>query len=277
MSSPQTTKLASIVNFINLNTKTPLEISDQHLVNNKKEPAITALNIQQKLYKDTTINDYKPREISNSQIRFAYKIYSKVYPIVATLVFIFIWNGKLKKLANYYSDHIQQAKNENKTLVDIGVGDGSLTKFSLKKNNIKETGNILFVDLSSDMLSKTAKLFQNNPNAFCLISDVNKLAIEQRSVDHISCYGALHVFPEPGKALKHMQSLLTENGIITLSILTQPSNSFKSAIVERFVRTNTITSNFTHEEVKQLFAEANLTITDFTENGHQVLITAKVS
>ena len=97
---------------------------------------------------------------------------------------------------------------EGETFVEVGVGDGSLTRFALRAEKVKSTPALLFVDLSPDMLTKAAKRFRKTSDTMFLVNDVNTLAIPKRSVRRLGCYGALHVFPEPQRALSHMAELL---------------------------------------------------------------------
>ena len=108
------------------------------------------------------------------------------------------------------------------------MGDGSLSQFAFRSATIKRTPPLLLVDLSPDMLIKAAKRFRRIPDAMCLVSDVNTLAIPQRSVRWLGCYGSLHVFTDPQRALDHLAELLRDDGELSLSILISPEVPGKS-------------------------------------------------
>ncbi len=239
------------------------------------DKSVTALDEGLRLYRDATAELYKGREMANDKVRFAYSIYSKAYPLVATLVFWLVWSGKLGVLARFYADQIKAAAQGGETFVEVGVGDGSLTQFALRAEKVKSTPALLFVDLSPDMLTKAAKRFRRTSDTMFLVNDVNTLAIPKRSVRRLGCYGALHVFPDPRRALSHMAELLHDDGELSLSILISPGVPWKDKLIDKFASTNLITTNFTAAEVEALIERCGLRIVENIRNGHQLLIRAR--
>ncbi len=264
---------AALPPMVHPSTKEPLtQTADGSLATADGAIGVKALDRDLRLYGDATAGEYEGRELPNERVRFAYRIYSKAYPIVATLVFWFVWNGNLRKLGNFYGGQIRSAATRGAAFVDIGVGDGSLTKFALNTAKVKSLPSLLFVDLSPDMLRKAAKRFRKSDSVISLVGDVTTLGIEERSTQFLGCYGALHVFPDPLAALNHMASLLTDDGELSLSILTSPGVPWKDRLITRFVATNTITTNFTIHEVEELVAKAGLEEIEKILNGHQLLL-----
>ena len=96
------------------------------------DEAVTVLDEELRLYGDGAAQPYKGRELANDKVRFAYSIYSKAYPLVATLVFWLVWSGKLGVLARFYANQIMAAARSGDTFVEVGVGDGSLTQFAFR-------------------------------------------------------------------------------------------------------------------------------------------------
>jgi NAD(P)-dependent dehydrogenase (short-subunit alcohol dehydrogenase family)/SAM-dependent methyltransferase len=239
------------------------------------EPAISVLDRGLRIYGDAQAPPDRGREFANNKVRFAYRIYSKAYPLVATLVFWLVWNGKLRVLARFYASQIAAAARTGDTFVEVGVGDGSLTRFSLRSAKIDRTPPLLFVDLSPDMLTKAAKRFRKTPDATFLVGDVNTLAIPQHSVGRLGCYGALHVFPDPQRALNHLAGLLRDDGELSLSILISPEVPWKDKLIGKFAATNLITSNFTAARVDEMIRTSGLRIVENVRNGHQLLIRAR--
>ena len=241
------------------------------------ERAVTVLDDELRLYGDNTAPPYEGRklanDLANNRVRFAYRIYSKAYPVVATLVFWLVWSGKLGVLARFYADRVTDAARTGDTFVEVGVGDGSLTRFALRSAKVKHMPPMLFVDLSPDMLTKAAKRFRKTPDLTFLVSDVNTLALPQHSVRWLGCYGALHVFTEPQRALNHLAELLRDDGELSLSILVSPEVPWKDRLIDKFVAT--ITSNFTTTDVEELIGRSGLQIVESIRNGHQMLIRAR--
>jgi NAD(P)-dependent dehydrogenase (short-subunit alcohol dehydrogenase family)/SAM-dependent methyltransferase len=237
--------------------------------------AISLLDAGLRIYGDGPAPPDRGREFANDKVRFAYRIYSKAYPLVATLVFWLVWNGKLRVLARFYANQIAAAERTGDTFVEVGVGDGSLTQFALRSAKIDRTPPLLFVDLSPDMLTKAAKRFRKVPDATFLVGDVNTLAIPQRSVRWLGCYGALHVFPDPQRALNHLAGLLSDDGELSLSILISPEVPWKDKVIDKFAATNLITSNFTAAHVDEMIRTSGLRIVENVRNGHQLLIRAR--
>ncbi|MEV6275147.1 SDR family NAD(P)-dependent oxidoreductase [Nocardia sp. NPDC051832] len=205
-------------------------------------------------------------------IRFAYRIYSKAYPIVATLLFWIVWRGNLRVLGRFCGEQVRTALRRDTAFVEVGVGDGSLTKFALGAAKVKQLPPILFVDLSPDMLRKAAKRFRKQDTVVSLVADATTLGIEPGSVRQLGCYGALHVFPDPLAVLNHLATLLADDGELSLSVLTSPGVGWKDRLIERAVGTGTITSNFTRADVEQLLTKAGLETVETVHNGHQLLL-----
>jgi NAD(P)-dependent dehydrogenase (short-subunit alcohol dehydrogenase family)/SAM-dependent methyltransferase len=240
-------------------------------------PDRTVMILDEKLrmYGDGAAQPYTGRELANDKVRFAYRIYSRAYPLVATLVFWLVWSGRLGVLARFYANQITAAARTGDTFVEVGVGDGSLTQFAFRSAKVKRTPPLLFVDLSPDMLTKAAKRFRKTPDAMFLVSDVNTLAIPRGSVRWLGCYGALHVFTDPQRALDHLAELLRDDGELSLSILVSPEVPWKDKLIDKFAATNLITSNFTRADVEELIGKSGLQIVENIRNGHQLLIRAR--
>ena len=235
----------------------------------------SVLDEKLRIYGDGAAQSFKGRELANDKVRFAYSIYSKAYPLVATLVFWLVWSGKLKVLARFYASQVTAAARTGDTYVEVGVGDGSLTQFAFRSAKIKRTPALLFVDLSPDMLAKAAKRFRKTADATFLVSDVNTVAIPRRSVRWLGCYGALHVFTDPQRALDHLAELLRDDGELSLSILVSPEVPWKDKLIDKFAATNLITSNFTAAEVEEMIGKSGLQTVETIANGHQLLIRAR--
>lgn len=233
---------------------------------------IRTLDTRLRLYGDAQVGEYQGRELPNERVRLAYRIYSKAYPVVATLVFWIVWNGNLRVLGKFYGAQIRAASVRGTTFVDVGVGDGSLTKYALKTAKVKTLPDVLLVDLSPEMLRKAAKRFRKSTRVVSLVADVATLGIADGAARAIGCYGALHVFTEPQSALERLTRMLAADGELSLSILTSPGVPWKDRLIERFVATNTITNNFTIPEVRAMVTKAGLVPIEEIRNGHQLLM-----
>ncbi|MEV0251081.1 SDR family NAD(P)-dependent oxidoreductase [Nocardia sp. NPDC050712] len=274
VSAPVTT-LAALPPLVDPATREPLtEGPDGALVTASGAVAVPVLDKGLRLYGDAPAA--APAEADRKDtIRFAYRIYSKAYPIVATLLFWIVWRGNLRVLGRFCGEQVRTAESRGTAFVEVGVGDGSLTKFALGAAKVKRLPPILFVDLSPDMLRKAAKRFRKQGTVVSLVADATTLGLAPGSVERLGCYGALHVFPDPHAVLNHLASLLAADGELSLSVLTSPGVGWKDRLIERAVATGTITSNFTIADVDQLLAKAGLETVETVHNGHQLLIRAR--
>ncbi|MFG1793122.1 SDR family NAD(P)-dependent oxidoreductase [Nocardia sp. NPDC049149] len=258
-------------------SRAPLtEATDGSLVTADGTVGLQVLDRRLRLYRDA--NAAPPADADRKDtIRLAYRIYSKAYPIVATLLFWVVWRGNLRALGKFCGDQMRSAQTKGTAFVEVGVGDGSLTKFAVRTAKVKNLPSLLFVDLSPDMLVKAAKRFRKADNMVALVQDATTLGLAPGSVRSLGCYGALHVFPDPSAVLHHLAGLLADDGELSLSVLTSPGVGWKDRLIERAVSTGTITSNFTVTDVEQLLTKAGLETVETVHNGHQLLIRTRRS
>lgn len=111
-------------------------------------------------------------------------------------------NSEVQKLLSF--ELIDKEQLENKSIMDIGCGDGAITSYLQKKSKKK----VLGVDLSIDMLNFAKK---NYPECRFIMQDVSTLSIEEK-FNVITSFNCLHWVSDLKKALELIYKSLDKSG-----------------------------------------------------------------
>lgn len=150
----------------------------------------------------------------------------------------------------YYDESVINRLNEmkllgeNMTVLDLGAGDGYLSRAvagSVKK--------VIAVDISGEMLRELAKKAgaEGIANIETLESDVCDMPLPGSSVDLVCANMFLHHIEEPELAIKEMNRVLKSRGKVFLADLKEHSNS---VLKERM---HDVWQGFSPEEVREWF------------------------
>lgn len=97
---------------------------------------------------------------------------------------------------------------EGKNVLEIATGPGLLAKHIANAAH-----EIVATDYSEGMINE-AKKGDYPDNLSFLVADATNLPFEDNSFDVIIIANALHIIPEPDKALREIDRVLTEKGIL---------------------------------------------------------------
>jgi len=100
---------------------------------------------------------------------------------------------------------------ENVSVLDVACGTGVLIPYYLARGVSKVTG----VDISSAMI-EIAVENHDDPRIMFINGDIEELPFEC-TFDRIVVYNAFPHFPDPGRLIKRLTGLLSENGRLTIA------------------------------------------------------------
>jgi SAM-dependent methyltransferase len=101
-------------------------------------------------------------------------------------------------------------------VLDVACGPGNFSRDFARI--VGDSGLVVGIDASEPMLRRA--IAQSGPagydNLAFVRGDAVELPFRDRSFDVVCCFAALHLFPDPWKALDHMRRVLTPGGRIAL-------------------------------------------------------------
>lgn len=102
--------------------------------------------------------------------------------------------------------------DSNKYVLELACGTGQITFFMAAKSGSWEA-----TDFSENMIKEAEKRNQGERKCeqlhFC-VQDATKLTYEDEKFDAVVIASALHIMPQPQKALKEINRVLKKNGIL---------------------------------------------------------------
>lgn len=113
-----------------------------------------------------------------------------------------------KELYNTLCQKIKPLLKENQKVLELACGTGQFTEFL--SNNSQY---LISSDFSEKMVYEAKKRF-NMDNVSFEVQDATNLSYEDNSFDIVLIANALHVMPNPDKALKEIKRVLTCDGIL---------------------------------------------------------------
>ena len=116
----------------------------------------------------------------------------------------------------------------HKTVLELATGTGLIAK-----NIVNSAAQIEATDASKEMIVQ-AKLGNNSSNLHFSVQDMFHLPYADGRFDVIIVANALHIVPEPEKALAEIRRVLKEGGILVAPTFTHADNSL-SGKVKAFV------------------------------------------
>ncbi len=223
-------------------------------------------------YYEATDTDISDENLERTdQIRLAYRFYSIFYDPLALLALYSVWRGRIRPQLRWYKDSYINAGE--KTILDIAVGNGALTKLScgaeLKKHNV------IFLDFSKDMLLKAIRKLKNTGNAMFLLANAERIPLPEDSIDMICCFGGIHTFSNRQACFNSMARVLKQNGALRGSILMQPKKEWARKLCHKvFIPAGLLSTTPTLDEIEKELETAQLKITNTAYNGDMLLFEA---
>ena len=115
----------------------------------------------------------------------------------------------------------------NETILDIGCGDGRVTKYMAEK---VPNGSVIGIDLSEGMIQQARKEFEDTPNLDFSIQNAENFSFAQK-FDLITSFNALHWVNSHEKVVERIKASLNEHGKIFLLMASGRKNPFVNQIL----------------------------------------------
>ena len=122
--------------------------------------------------------------------------------------YTFIQEKGNKELYGALCERIKPLLNENQYVLELACGTGQLTAFLADRVQYW-----VATDFSEKMI-KEAKKRYNRETVLYEVQDATELSYENNMFDVILIANALHIMPEPEKALKEIKRVLKPDGIL---------------------------------------------------------------
>ena len=144
----------------------------------------------------------------------------------------------------------------HKQVLELATGTGLIAK-----NIVNAAAHIEATDASAEMIaeakrdSRSAKLYFSVQDMFCL-------PYADRSFDVVIVSNALHIVPEPERALAEIRRVLKDDGILIAPTFTHAENSFPGKVKAFFMKLAgfPLHSKWTNEEYLAFLRENGWTV-----------------
>ena len=118
----------------------------------------------------------------------------------------------------------------HKTVLELATGTGLIVK-----NIVNSAAHIEATDASPEMIAQ-AKQGNCSAKLHFSVQDMFRLPYADRSFDVIIVSNALHIVPEPEKALSEIRRVLKDDGVLVAPTFTHAENSFSGKIRAFFMK-----------------------------------------
>ena len=117
-----------------------------------------------------------------------------------------------------------------KTVLELAAGTGLIAK-----NIVSSANHIEATDASPEMIAEARRDNQSAKLHFS-VQDMFHLPYADRSFDVVIVSNALHIVPEPEKALAEIRRVLKEDGILIAPTFTHADNDFRGNVKAFFMK-----------------------------------------
>lgn len=173
-----------------------------------------------------------------------------------------------KFASSVYDEIIKRViKEQPRTLLDLGCGNGNILQVLLDKTSIKLSG----LDLSDKMIDVAQKRLGNNVEL--KVGDSEQLPWPENSFDMVICSMSFHHYTQPEKVLKEISRVLKKDGIIILGDPTIPINFIRK--LENAMLKWSDGGDYhlyNKEEITSLFSQAGLEAYDWCMPKYQSFV-----
>lgn len=118
----------------------------------------------------------------------------------------------------------------HKTVLELATGTGSIAK-----NIVSSANHIEATDASSEMIAEARRDNQSAKLHFS-VQDMFHLPYADESFDVVIVANALHIVPEPEKALSEIFRVLRDDGVLVAPTFTHADNSFFGKVKAFFMK-----------------------------------------
>ncbi|MDD6408734.1 MAG: class I SAM-dependent methyltransferase [Oscillibacter sp.] len=117
-----------------------------------------------------------------------------------------------------------------KTVLELATGTGLIAK-----NIVNAAAHIEATDASAEMIAE-AKRDNRSAKLHFSVQDMFRLPYVEESFDVVIVSNALHIVPQPEKALIEIQRVLKEDGVLIAPTFTHAGNSFPGKVKAFFMK-----------------------------------------
>ena len=119
---------------------------------------------------------------------------------------------------------------KNKTVLDVAPGTGLIAR-----HIIKAAAHIEATDASVEMIAE-AKRDNQSAKLHFSVQDMFRLPYADKSFDVVIVSNALHIVPQPEKALAEIHRVLKDDGVLIAPTFTHAGNSFSGKVRAFFMK-----------------------------------------
>lgn len=145
-------------------------------------------------------------------------------------IYTALQENRNKILYDKLCNRISKYFNKNTKVLELACGTGQITS--------RLCGKVMLwvaTDFSEKMVSVTKKRFKDASNVNCKAEDATNLTCDNSLFDVVIIANALHIMPDPDKALKEIHRVLKPNGFLIAPTFVYDGyvNKFKVSMLEK--------------------------------------------
>ena len=118
----------------------------------------------------------------------------------------------------------------HKTVLELATGTGLIAK-----HIVNAAAHIEATDTSAEMIAE-AKRDNRSAKLHFSVQDMFCLPYAEESFDVVIVSNALHIVPQPEKALQEIKRVLKDDGVLIAPTFTHPGNSFSGKVKAFFMK-----------------------------------------
>ena len=144
----------------------------------------------------------------------------------------------------------------HKTVLELATGTGLITK-----HIVNAAAHIEATDASAEMITE-AKRDKHSAKLHFSVQDMFRLPYADESFDVVIVSNALHIVPQPEKALQEIKRVLKEDGVLIAPTFTHAGNSFSGKVKAFFMKLAgfPLHSRWTSEEYLRFLRQNDWTV-----------------
>ena len=119
---------------------------------------------------------------------------------------------------------------KDKTVLEVATGTGLIAK-----HIVKAAAHIEATDASAEMITE-AKRDNRSTKLHFSVQDMFRLPYAEVSFDVVIVSNALHIVPQPEKALQEIKRVLKDDGVLIAPTFTHAGNSFSGMVRAFFMK-----------------------------------------
>ena len=118
----------------------------------------------------------------------------------------------------------------HKTVLELATGTGLIAK-----HIVNAAAHIEATDASAEMIAE-AKRDNRSTKLYFSVQDMFRLPYAEESFDVVIVSNALHIVPQPEKALQEIKRVLKDDGVLIAPTFTHAGNSFSGMVKAFFMK-----------------------------------------